>query len=595
MEVTVEGETLSPEDFSIEAGWFTIDKSKRSARKSDSHEAGGRQDGVPNEGRRQDGQRGAANSAKTEGRKMAMRSVETQHVRLPPGLHKVVIRPQGGLRTLSACKTETVSDIVKAAAGIAAADARDDIVLLNQKQNTILVGTDSSERVRKYMNIGHLTLGTEKLETFAYLVTPDGHGKGVIQGVPLTHTIERVRENLTSKYNPEIVGVRRLGKDSTSILLLFADEKVPYWIYYASTPFRCLLYKKKYEVCFKCGQLGHRADVCPNAGVVKCRGCGMDNPTPDHSCELKCALCGKGHELGHKKCREMYRIPYILKKRQWEKQTQDKTANSSENTSNRRSRPRTKEDEGYRGRSVSFPRLGSRGHSSSRDRSGSRGRSGSKTHSGSRTGSQSRGRLSSRGRSPSVSSAKNKTAADHKEVSWVGRSSQNNSDRGADELLQLRKMVETLTDTVRKLTKKTEQLEKENSELRKMGQSRLTQQPKITHALVEAAAGVSDASVASPSLPPPTKKRTCDNTQPELTLAEVCRRLEDKIDAQVQATDNKIQAQIQSIFNVVQEITTETKRLGNELLAMNAWRQAVENKTDAITITLQQLQNGQAT
>ncbi|KAH6938100.1 hypothetical protein HPB50_006777 [Hyalomma asiaticum] len=33
----------------------------------------------------------------------------------------------------------------------------------------------------------------------------------------------------------------------------------------------------------------------------------------------QCQLCGKGHPLGDRKCRELYRVPYELKKKQWER------------------------------------------------------------------------------------------------------------------------------------------------------------------------------------------------------------------------------------------------------------------------------------
>ncbi|KAH8032061.1 hypothetical protein HPB51_022809 [Rhipicephalus microplus] len=88
-------------------------------------------------------------------------------------------------------------------------------------------------------------------------------------------------------------------------------------MYCYGVPLKCVLYKKRYEVCYRCGQLGHRSDV-RIIDHVRCRGCGMTAPPKDHACEPKCKLCGKGHMTDDRKCKEAFRTPYTIKKRQWE-------------------------------------------------------------------------------------------------------------------------------------------------------------------------------------------------------------------------------------------------------------------------------------
>ncbi|KAH7974045.1 hypothetical protein HPB49_008829 [Dermacentor silvarum] len=148
-------------------------------------------------------------------------------------------------------------------------------------------------------------------------------------------------------------------------------------VYLRCFPSRCYLYKKKYEVCVTCGKLGHRADVCPNPDDVRCRGCGAANPESNHSCEPRCLLCKKAHLLGDNKCREIYRMPYIIKKRLWEKkmeqeklqaqaptQGEPQASKSAPIEENRgRARDATSDQAGQQSRERSISRAGRRSSS----------------------------------------------------------------------------------------------------------------------------------------------------------------------------------------------------------------------------------------
>ncbi|KAH9374369.1 hypothetical protein HPB48_012258 [Haemaphysalis longicornis] len=120
--------------------------------------------------------------------------------------------------------------------------------------------------------------------------------------------------------SPPIIGVRRMGR-SESVIITFADPQVPRWVECFGSPIKCFLCRKKYEVCSKCGNIGHRSDVCSNNPTEKCRKCGDPSPASEHvhRCVPKCQLCGKEHATGDKRCKALYRTPYVLKKRQWER------------------------------------------------------------------------------------------------------------------------------------------------------------------------------------------------------------------------------------------------------------------------------------
>ncbi|XP_075556651.1 cytochrome P450 3A4-like [Dermacentor variabilis] len=64
-------------------------------------------------------------------------------------------------------------------------------------------------------------------------------------------------------------------------------------------------------------------DVCPNPNDKICLGWGRNNPTPDHRCEPRCRLCGKGHFTGDRRCKARYKTPYIVKRRQQQRKRQE--------------------------------------------------------------------------------------------------------------------------------------------------------------------------------------------------------------------------------------------------------------------------------
>ncbi|KAG0433215.1 hypothetical protein HPB47_020124 [Ixodes persulcatus] len=59
--------------------------------------------------------------------------------------------------------------------------------------------------------------------------------------------------------------------------------------------------------------------------VKKCIGCG-EKTDRDHQCTPKCKLCGGPYVTGHKECKNKFKTPYIVKRRQWERKELGLTA-----------------------------------------------------------------------------------------------------------------------------------------------------------------------------------------------------------------------------------------------------------------------------
>lgn len=91
--------------------------------------------------------------------------------------------------------------------------------------------------------------------------------------------------------------------------------KVPSYVSCGASMFRCTLYRRHTEVCYGCGGLGHRADVCPNPNSKWCRTCGQKSPADDHECIPKCSLCEGPHPTADRVCKHRFHVPYIVRRR----------------------------------------------------------------------------------------------------------------------------------------------------------------------------------------------------------------------------------------------------------------------------------------
>ncbi|KAG0416207.1 hypothetical protein HPB47_006618 [Ixodes persulcatus] len=216
---------------------------------------------------------------------------------------KIVMPPRGGFNV---ARTEE--------------EARADTICTNAQQNIIVVSTPYERRATLYSKVKDLNIGGRTYEVSAYRTAPDGTVKGVIRGIAVDDTPEEIAENIVNPYNPLAVKAHRIG-NTTTVIVLFVGQKVPNYVKYGSILVRCGLYRKQFDVCKQCGKVGHKRDVCPNPNTRVCFGCGIANPSEGHEreCKPKCKLCGGQHSTGERKCKNKYKMPYVVKKRQWER------------------------------------------------------------------------------------------------------------------------------------------------------------------------------------------------------------------------------------------------------------------------------------
>ncbi|KAH6947626.1 hypothetical protein HPB50_020332 [Hyalomma asiaticum] len=102
------------------------------------------------------------------------------------------------------------------------------------------------------------------------MVAPENCGKEVVHGIDIRITEETILEGFAShEQYPEVLGMRRIG-ESTTVIITFAEADVPRTLVCFGVMMKCFLFKKCYEMCYRCSEQGHRSDVCDSL-EAKCR------------------------------------------------------------------------------------------------------------------------------------------------------------------------------------------------------------------------------------------------------------------------------------------------------------------------------------
>ncbi|KAH7961664.1 hypothetical protein HPB52_011175 [Rhipicephalus sanguineus] len=301
----VEGEDIRLEDFGEGAGWCRVKRTKQGDGASESAQD---QQAETQQQAAAASTTGIAPATATAAQNKKQCARYLQHLakasrmpELPPDDYRIIVRPRGGFNGAE-YKIDSIYCCLRNAAGIGREAAREDSICLNVKQNVVVLRTPSADRAKRYVAISKLCIGNQEFEANAYQAVPENTSKGLIRNISKGESPEDIVNNLVTQRNPSVLHAKRMGT-TDNIIVLFDGFHVPRHVYYGPMLVRCSLYRKHIDVCFACGRLGHRSDVCPNPADKICRGYGSSNPLSDHRCEPRCQLCGKNH-LTERKRRE---------------------------------------------------------------------------------------------------------------------------------------------------------------------------------------------------------------------------------------------------------------------------------------------------
>lgn len=307
----VNGETISPEEAN-DPGWIAAYNRKPSKGKASQPQGAS---SSSTRGRRRDGDR-------TAGPKSAyQRLVAASRLpQLPRDTFRIIVRPRDGLNVAKSTPVQ-VEQALAMAAALAPQDLTEDSICPNVTQNIFIICTPSERNARAYATVQQIRMKDTTYRVAVYPAPPDDTCKGVIRGIDLELNDSQLRELIVTKRNPNALEVKRI-KNTTAVTILFQGMQVPSHIYCGASIVRCTLFRRHTEVCYNCGNIGHRADVCPNPSATWCRNCGLKTPPEGHQCTPHCTLCGGPHPTADKDCKRKFQVPYIVRQRRRRRRNQ---------------------------------------------------------------------------------------------------------------------------------------------------------------------------------------------------------------------------------------------------------------------------------
>ncbi|KAH7933113.1 hypothetical protein HPB49_008373 [Dermacentor silvarum] len=159
-----------------------------------------------------------------------------------------------------------------------------------------------------------ISINGQAHETATYRAAPHEILKVIIRNVPLSETQDLLTRKIVNPRNPLALAAKRI-KETNMVIIAFDGFRVPNYVRYDNALVKWTLYRKQVDMCYVCGRLGHRADMCPSPDETICRGCGIPHPAHTHHSTPKYSQCGQGHLTASTESRQRFQLPYVVRRR----------------------------------------------------------------------------------------------------------------------------------------------------------------------------------------------------------------------------------------------------------------------------------------
>lgn len=221
---------------------------------------------------------------------------------IPKVTSKLILRPQDGF-TLHGTRPAELMMALQLAAHLTEAEARATCLFIEDEKNIAVIKTTRTTAAAKIDKVSVVTFEGRSRKVCTYILPPDNSCKGVIHKIRAGTSSEDLMAHLSAGAVP-ILNARMMGRTETA-LITFQGSHVPRTVLYRHGEYRCVPHHPKAQFCTTCFAIGHRADICPQAGTCRCRHCGAQlssSPGQHHSCNPRCVNCGKNHAADSPTC-----------------------------------------------------------------------------------------------------------------------------------------------------------------------------------------------------------------------------------------------------------------------------------------------------
>nr|XP_037279858.1 glycine receptor subunit alpha-2-like [Rhipicephalus microplus] len=234
----VEGMDINPEEAEC-AGWIEVaSKKKKLAERADCN-AGNAPTSATGSGK------GGSRTAASQN--VLRRVVKASRIpNLPRDHFKTIIRPRGGMDVKKTDLLIFKRSLAKAAS-LTAEQVFDDTLCTNPFQNIFVVATPFEANARAYARVQEISMGSTVIGLAAYVAASDNTCKGVIRGINVDLSDAELTEMIVNRRNPDALGVRRIKKTPT-VIVLFDGQKVPQHVVCDGVRYPCSLYRSAHAV-----------------------------------------------------------------------------------------------------------------------------------------------------------------------------------------------------------------------------------------------------------------------------------------------------------------------------------------------------------